>query len=176
MTRTLMRLLLVLVVTPCALTPANAQSSDTMPNINMVIGAPVRVVARDTTHVIVGTFARQAADTFVLHRSAGANDTTVFLRNLLRVDEQAHPFSTPATRRGALVGGVVGLAAGVLIIQKAQHDCHRSSLQSLTIDPSCLVDYTSLPSFIGAGAGLGFGFAWLSDEPRWQVRWSSPLP
>lgn len=168
-------MLLALVAIPCATSSSHAQASDTSPKINMDIGAPVRAVPRDTTQAIVGTFARQAGDTLVVRRGKGASDTTVLLRNLLRIEEQVRPFSTPATRRGAAVGAVVGLVGGVLLVQKARHDCDPNAPR--TSSSSCEVTYGSVLQYTGIGAAsLGWGIAWLMDERRWQVRWSAPLP
>ena len=168
-------MMLVLVAIPCAASISYAQASDSSPKINMDIGAPVRVVARDSSRVLVGTFSWQAGDSLVLHRGMGASDTTVLLRNLLRIEEQVRPFSTPATRRGAAVGAVAGLVAGVLIAQKARHDCDPSAPP--TKPSPCDVTYSNVLQYTLVGAAsIGWGIAWLTDERRWQVRWSAPLP
>lgn len=168
-------LLLTMAITPCASSSVGAQASDTVTSINITTGTPVRVVARDSGRVIVGTFARQAGDTLVVHRGKGASDTTVLLRNLLRIEEPVRPFSTPATRRGAAVGAVAGLVGGVLIVQKARHDCDPNAPR--TRPSPCDVTYSSVLQYTGIGAAsLGWGIAWLMDERRWQVRWSAPLP
>lgn len=168
--------LLALVTTPCAFGRAQAQAVDNTPRINMEVAAPVRAVARDTTKVIVGTFARQVGDTLVLHRALGTTDTTVFLSNLVRIDEQAHPFNTAATRQGAIIGGVVGLVAGILVVRQLRSDCDRTLMMTIDGQSSCAYFYSLLPDFVAAGAGLGFGLAWVSERPRWQLRWSAPLP
>lgn len=176
MTRIVKLALFALVATPCAIGRAHAQAADNTPKINMEIAAPVRAVARDTTKVIVGSFARQAGDTLVLHRALGMTDTTVFLSNLLRLDEQAHPFNTSATRQGAIIGGVVGLVAGILVVRQLRNDCDRPLMMTIDGQSSCAYVYSLLPDFVAAGAGLGFGLAWVSESPRWQLRWSAPLP
>lgn len=176
MTRSHKWLLLTIALMPCASSSVSAQASDTVTSINITTGTPVRVVARDSNRVLVGTFSWQAGDTLVVHRGKGASDTTVLLRNLLRIEEQVRPFSTPATRRGAVVGGVAGLVAGVLIVQKARHDCDPNTPRA-NGPSSCDVNYVNVLQYTLVGAAsLGWGIAWMRDERRWQVRWMTPLP
>lgn len=177
MTRARRLLFVAIAMLPCAIMPVGAQASDSVPVINITAGTPVRLVARDTSRTIVGRFSWQTGDTLVVHRAAGARDTTVLLRNLVRIDEQVRPFSTPATRRGALIGGVAGLVGGVLIVQKAHHDCDPNAPPAPDHTSSCEVNYFNVLQYTLVGAAsVGWGIGWLTDERRWQVRWSAPLP
>jgi hypothetical protein len=130
-----------------------------LPDVPM--GAVVRVSTLTGEH-LDGRFEQYRGDTLVISHSAG-EATAIPVSGLGRLWVRGH-----ATRRGMLVGGLVGIPVGILA-GAGLCDFERAQENNLGEDVSCTEHYIGATA-VGVVLGAGLGALVGRLIPRWQLR------
>lgn len=130
-----------------------------LPDVRM--GAAVRVLARTGEH-LDGRFEQYRGDTLVISHGAG-EAMAIPMRGLARLWVRGH-----ATRRGMLVGGLVGVPVGILA-GAGFCDLERGQENNLGEDVSCTKHYIGATT-VGVVLGAGLGALVGRLIPRWHLR------